>query len=425
MEILMEDVDIEHRVKLIELYEALKELQSASENGTPCRLEYFALRDRISTLTKRFKRRKVLKDRMSDEARRNMEQSKKLMEDAESDVHASMETKILGLSTSQANKAVIFRKYKRMEALHDSDDEKAKLNNWLYWATKMPHDTILLNNNVDIASKLHEVALGLEAELHGMVPVKEQILTFFNTRLANPASSGDMLALIGPPGTGKTSIARLLAKVLGVPFAQISFGGVKDASYLKGHDYTYVGSQPGQIAKCLAHMGAKNGIIFMDEFEKVAGDKNIVASLLHIVDRQQNSEYRDNYLSDLTIDLSQIWFICSMNTPPRDGALRDRLFRVCVPGYIAREKVQILQKHSLPRAITNAGLKPGSIRATDEVLSYLIDKVSPGKSGVRVVENAVSEIIRKISFLVRIRDSHSEYPFDISFVQKETARLPR
>lgn len=424
MDILVEDVETEHRVKLIELYEALKELQSASENGTPCRLEYFALRDRIRTLTRKFKRRKVLKDKMSDEARKNLELSRKLMEETESEAHASLETTILSLNTTVSNKAAIFRKYKRMESLHDSDDEKAKLNNWLYWATRMPHNNIRVSDTSDISSKLREVAFGLEKELCGMQPVKEQILTFFNTRLANPDSTGDMLALIGPPGTGKTSIARLLASVLDVSFAQISFGGVKDASYLKGHDYTYVGSQPGQIAKCLAHMGSKNGIIFMDEFEKVSSDKNIVASLLHIVDRQQNSEYRDNYLGDLTIDLSNIWFICSMNGTPKDSALRDRLFQVKVPGYTQSDKVEILRKHSIPRALTNSGLDSDSILYTDEVLAYIVSKVSPEKSGVRSIENAVSEIIRKVSFLVRVGSDHDNYPFKVSFVQEQTLSFP-
>ena len=118
------------------------------------------------------------------------------------------------------------------------------------------------------AETLKQVAQKLDEELYGMHSVKEQILTFINTRLVNPHVRGCSLGLIGPPGVGKTTIARLLASVMDTPFSQMSFGGVRDADFLKGHDFCYVGSRPGEIVRCLSAMKYKNGILFMDEFEK-------------------------------------------------------------------------------------------------------------------------------------------------------------
>ena len=161
-----------------------------------------------------------------------------------------------------------------------------------------------------------------------MADIKEQILLFINSKLLNPDMKGCCLGLIGPPGTGKTSIARIIAEVLDYPFEQISFGGVTNTEFIKGHDFTYIGSQPGIIAKSLTRMKYKNGILFFDEYEKISANKDIVSTLLHITDPSQNNTFRDQYLSDITIDLSSIWFIYSMNEFPEDSALKDRIYSI-------------------------------------------------------------------------------------------------
>ena len=180
----------------------------------------------------------------------------------------------------------------------------------------------------NIPDTLFKIAKKLNEELYGMNEVKEQILTFINARLTNPHVRGCSLGLIGPPGTGKTTIARLLSTVLETPFAQMSFGGVRNADFLKGHDFCYIGSRPGEIVRCLSSMQYKNGILFMDEFEKIADNKAITSCLLHIIDPQQNHEFRDSYLRELKIDLSHLWFIYSMNGEPTDSALNDRLYKI-------------------------------------------------------------------------------------------------
>ena len=230
----------------------------------------------------------------------------------------TIEHRILSLETSHENRLAVYNRYRQLEKLGHDDSERSKLLTWLNWATKLPHDKIknLEHLYKKIPETLQQVAKKLDEELYGMHEVKEQILTFINTRLVNPHVRGCSLGLIGPPGVGKTTIARLLASVMDTPFSQMSFGGVRDADFLKGHDFCYVGSRPGEIVRCISAMKYKNGILFMDEFEKIADNKAITSCLLHIVDPQQNHEFRDSYLRELKIDLSHLWFIYSMNGEP-------------------------------------------------------------------------------------------------------------
>ena len=231
--------------------------------------------------------------------------------------------------------------------------------------------------------------------------------------------TGCSIGLVGPPGTGKTSLARFIAKVLDYPFQQISFGGVTNADFIKGHDFTYVGSQPGIIAKSMMRMGYKNGILFFDEFEKVSHNKDVVSTLLHITDFSQNNTFCDNYFRDVTIDLSSVWFIYSMNKLPQDSALKDRIFPITVPGYTLKEKVQIACNYLLPKNLKNKGLKDSDITLSPEVAMYFINIYTNMKNkGVREVETCIKNIINKLHFIV------NNPSFDISFMIKGKLTFP-
>lgn len=425
MDILSENVDHEHRVKLLELYEALKEIELAGLAGHPTKLEYLSLRDHINDLINKFKKKKEAKDKLTDTMKETIEKTKKEMEDL-TPKDETIEHRILSLETSHENRLAVYNRYRQLEKLGHDDSERSKLLTWLNWATKLPHDKIknLEHLYKKIPETLKQVAKKLDEELYGMYEVKEQILTFINTRLVNPHVRGCSLGLIGPPGVGKTTIARLLASVMDTPFSQMSFGGVRDADFLKGHDFCYIGSRPGEIVRCISAMKYKNGILFMDEFEKIADNKAITSCLLHIVDPQQNHEFRDSYLRELKIDLSHLWFIYSMNGEPTDSALNDRLYKIEVPGYSKKEKMEIVTKYSLKKIIKNSGLEENSVILSEKIANYFVEKISPHKSGMRELEQSLSVLVNKISFLVNNKDNIDDFPFNISFKMKEKLEFP-
>jgi ATP-dependent Lon protease len=317
----------------------------------------------------------------------------------------TLKYKILQLKTNDHNKQIIFNKYQDWINMSKCDDEWSKLQQWLQWAVEIPHDNIktISYTPSQTTNFLIKVKEHFDKQLYGMDSIKEQILLFLNSKMQNPNMKKCSLGLIGPSGVGKTKIARLLAEIMDFPFEQISLGGITSPHILKGHPYTYVGAQPGEIVKCLKRMKYKNGILFMDEYEKISHESNLCAALLHMTDSSQNFEYRDNYLSDITIDLSNIWFIYSMNSLPTDTALRDRIFDIYVSGYTIQEKYNIVSDHLLPKALENINRHPKSIQFINKkACMHLIKKIEPNESlsGVRLLEKNITSIVNKIDFLV-------------------------
>jgi Lon-like ATP-dependent protease len=333
------------------------------------------------------------------------------------DAQLSLKYKILNLETSQENKQVIYRRYEEFLSLSTLDDEYGKLKNWLTWATDYPHDKKRVTKIDNITEFIKYAKKKLDDELYGMANVKEQILIYLTAKLKNPSMIHSNLALLGEPGVGKTKIARLLAEIMDCGFSQISFGGVDKADFLKGHEYTYIGSQPGEMVKCMKRMGHKNGVVFFDEFDKIAENSEIRSALLHMVDPSQNCDYHDNFLgAELKLDLSHIWYVASMNSIPKDEALADRWWIIHVEGYTNKDKVEILENYILPKALKNCGMTSESIVFYPGTATYLINKICiPSDKGVRTLEKFCKDIVNKVNFLLTHQDEEGKVPFKISF----------
>jgi ATP-dependent Lon protease len=342
------------------------------------------------------------------------------------DAQLALKYKILNLKTSKENKEVIYRRYEEFLALDCTDDEFNKMKHWLTWATDFPHDKIKEHIVDNITEFIKKAKDHMDKQLYGMEKIKEQILLFLSAKMQNPNMINSNLGLVGPPGTGKTCIARIISEIMDCGFAQISFGGVDKADFLKGHEYTYVGAQPGEIVKCIKRMGHKNGIIFLDELDKIADNPEIRSALLHLIDPSQNTEYCDNFLGgEIKIDLSKIWYVGSMNSPPIDEALADRWWIINVDGYDRFDKISIIQNYLLPRALKNCGLETLSVSFELGSAGYLINKVCMSNDkGVRTLEKTIKDIVNKINFIVTHQNENGTLPFKTSFQMKSKLSFP-
>jgi ATP-dependent Lon protease len=407
--ILKEPMSLESKTYLVQLYEIYR-------NSPAATLESMELRKKI---IKEFDQAKADHKELS-----KVSYSKQKQIEAEAAAFSCVVSgkalfyKIMNLQTSSANKEVIHRKYIELTNTDPLDEEYSKLKNWITWAIEVPHDTLQTQPvGFSTTEFLQKAVIYLDNALYGMESVKEQLILFLSGKLLNPEMKRCSLGLVGLPGTGKTAIARSLATIMNYPFEQIAFGGMSDADFIKGHSYTYIGAQPGEITRCLRRMKCKNGVLFLDEYEKISDNKEVCAALLHITDPVQNSEFRDNYLSEITQDLSNIWMIYSMNSPPSDSALRDRIFEIKVPGYSVYDKIQIIQSHLLPKALMNAGLAQDTVTFGDGAASFLVNRVTTmWDKGVRTIEKSVVDIVNKISFIINHQDEEGALAgFNVSF----------
>lgn len=424
IEILKTPLRNQHRCDLVELYKMLV----TDPRIYPYTEEWLAIRNKIQHLYKLYKKEYDYYLQNKE----NFDKCKELSKKFSSAIYQSdliLKNKILTLNCNDEIKAYIYNKYEELKNLKKTDgQEYTKLRKWIVCASDLPFDNIksLPFKKNKFSKFLRQVSNELDNELYGMKKVKEQILLFLNTKLMMPEISGCSLGLIGPPGVGKTTIARCLARILKWPFEQISFGGVSAAEFLKGHDFTYVGSGPGEIVRCMQKMKYKNGILFFDEYEKISENKSITSLLLHVTDFQQNHEFKDNYLNNIKVDLSKLWFIYSMNELPADSALKDRIYKINIPAYTLDEKIKILLLHVLPKTLTRIGLKKEDMKCNEENARYFISQIDKGESGIRNIEQHTKDLVNKLSFILNHQNKKGELKgFDsIQFNIKQRLSLP-
>jgi ATP-dependent Lon protease len=285
------------------------------------------------------------------------------------------------------------RELSRLEKLPPAAAEHGVIRTYLEWLVELPWSEVT-EDNLDIAHA-REV---LDADHYDLEKVKDRILEYLAVRKLKPDSPGPILCFVGPPGVGKTSLGRSIAKALGREFERISVGGVRDEAEIRGHRRTYIGAMPGTIIRALRDAGSRNPVFMIDEIDKMGADfrGDPSSAMLEVLDPAQNDSFRDHYL-DLEFDLSEVMFIATANildTVP--GPLQDRMETIELAGYTLEEKKHIARRYLVPRQIEANGLKPSQIEFADPALGAIVEEYTR-EAGVRNLERQIGTICRKIA----------------------------
>ncbi|HEV2787495.1 MAG TPA: endopeptidase La, partial [Solirubrobacteraceae bacterium] len=285
------------------------------------------------------------------------------------------------------------RELGRLENLPAQAAEHGVIRTYLEWIASLPWDKST-DDNLD----LDHARTVLDEDHYGLEQVKERILEFLAVRKLNPQARGSILCFVGPPGVGKTSLGKSIARALGREFERISAGGVRDEAEIRGHRRTYIGAMPGTIIRALRDAGSNNPLFMIDEIDKMGSDfrGDPASAMLEVLDPEQNQNFRDHYL-DLPFDLSRVMFITTANTLDTvPGPLRDRMETIEIAGYTADEKLQIAKRYLLPRQADRNGLKRSQLRITDAALRAVIADYTR-EAGVRELERQIGAIARKVA----------------------------
>lgn len=249
--------------------------------------------------------------------------------------------------------------------------------------------------------ELAEARRILDEDHYGLEDVKERILEFLAVIKLRPDTKSPILLFVGPPGVGKTSLGRSIARALGRQFERMSLGGVRDEAELRGHRRTYIGAMPGRIIQSIRRAGVNNPVLMLDEIDKLGNDYrgDPAAALLEILDPQQNNSFRDHYL-DLPFDLSRIFFIATANQlGPIPAPLRDRMEIIRLAGYSDREKLEIARRYLVPRQTTENGLNSAQLKIADDTIELIASRYTR-EAGVRQLERNIGSIARKVALKI-------------------------
>uniref|UniRef100_A0A8C7JGK3 Lon protease homolog, mitochondrial n=1 Tax=Oncorhynchus kisutch TaxID=8019 RepID=A0A8C7JGK3_ONCKI len=291
---------------------------------------------------------------------------------------------------------VINEELNKLGLLDNHSSEFNVTRNYLDWLTSMPWGT-----NSEENLELKRAKEVLEEDHYGMDDVKKRILEFIAVSQLRGSTQGKILCFYGPPGVGKTSIARSIARALNREYFRFSVGGMTDVAEIKGHRRTYVGAMPGKIIQCLKKTKTENPLVLIDEVDKIGrgyqGDPS--SALLELLDPEQNFNFLDHYL-DVPVDLSKVLFICTANvTDTIPEPLRDRMEMINVSGYVAQEKLAIAEKYLVPQLRTQCGLTEDTTNISPEALNLLIRQYCR-ESGVRNLQKQVEKVFRKVAFRI-------------------------
>lgn len=278
--------------------------------------------------------------------------------------------------------------------------ETTVARNYLEWIFSLPWK----EESKDLLD-LKKAAKLLDEDHYGLAKIKERILEYLAVRILAPEAKAPIICFVGPPGVGKTSFTRSIARALDKKFARISLGGIHDEAEIRGHRRTYIGSMPGRFIEAIAHAKTKNPLLLLDEIDKVGSDfrGDPASALLEALDPEQNKAFHDNYI-DIPFDLSKVFFVATANTVSTiPAALLDRMELIELSGYTEEEKVQIAKKYLIPRQRERNGLKTADLHFTDALLRKIIRSYTR-EAGVRELERTIGALCRKVGKKIVLAD---------------------
>jgi len=373
-----------HLLREVEVASMQARIQSMAREGMDKAQKDYFLREQLKAI------HRELGDGESDES--ELDTLKKALDKAGLPPHARKEAD---------------KQLRRLSGMHSDSSEANVVRTYLDLLAELPWKK-LSRDRLDIV----KAAAILDEDHFGLDKVKDRILEFLSVRKLNPDSRGQVLCFVGPPGVGKTSLGRSIARALGRKFQRLSLGGMRDEAEIRGHRRTYIGAMPGRIIQAVRQAGTRNPVIVLDEIDKLGNDfrGDPSSALLEALDPEQNSHFSDHYLN-LEFDLSKVLFLCTANqldTIP--AALLDRLEVISLSGYTEQEKLAIAGRYLVPRQTTANGLKEGDVLFRESALSRLIRGYTR-EAGLRGLERQIASVCRK---LARRKAEGEKPPFTVT-----------
>ena len=397
------NVSIEEKQKNLEITDINKKIQNL--------LNFFSKELNFSALEKKIKnrvKRQMEKTQREYYLNEQMKAIQKELGDGEdgSNEYTEIEKKINEVNLSKEAKDKALNEFKKLKSMSPMSAEASVIRNYLEWLLDIPWETFSKEiNDIAGAEKI------LNQDHYGLEKVKERILEFLAVKKRSKKATGTILCFIGPPGVGKTSLGKSIARATGREFAKISLGGIRDEAEIRGHRRTYIGSMPGRFIQAMKKTKTSNPIILLDEIDKLGNDwrGDPSSALLEVLDPEQNNQFNDHYL-EVDYDLSNVMFICTGNTYNIPGPLLDRLEVIEVSGYTEKEKIEIAKKYLIPKKMNKNILKPSELKLDRTAVTNIVRHYTR-ESGVRGLEKVFDKLFRKLVFQLEKTKTKSKKPF--------------